>query len=70
MSTVTDKALITELQNMIGQAKALRDGLYTRRPGCVCDERGLCAHHAEVHNRLVTVADDLAKVIRAAQREE
>lgn len=70
MLTATDRQLISDLQNLLGTVASLRDNLYTRRAGCACDERGLCAHHAEVFNRLITVSDDLAKVIRAAQRED
>ena len=64
-----DKKLIADFQALLDTVAGIRRGLYDRQPGCSCDETGLCAHHAEVYNRLQTVADDLAKVIKAAQDE-
>ena len=65
----SDRELITELQTQLDNIARIRRGLYNRKPGCACDENGLCAHHAEVYNRLQTVSDDLAKTIKAAQDE-
>lgn len=64
-----DLRIVTELQALLDKLANMRTDLYNRHSGCSCDERGLCAHHAEVSNRLITVSDDLAKVIKAAQRE-
>lgn len=64
----SDKELIASLQALLGTVATLRSGLYTRRAGCACDDRGLCAHHAQVSNRLITVADELARAIRDTQR--
>lgn len=67
---MSDAVLISELRGVLDEIYKIKKGLYHRRPGyCSCDENGLCAHHAEVYNRLITVSDDLAKVINAAQRE-
>ncbi len=67
--TESDHKLIGDLQTIIDQLADLRRGLYTRRPGCACDERGLCALHADVHSRLIDAADDLAMAISKAQSE-
>lgn len=64
-----DRQIVTDLQALLDTVTIMRRGLYERHPGCSCDHTGLCAHHAEVFNRLITVSDDLAKVIRAAQDE-
>jgi len=64
-----DLRIVTELQALLDKLANMRNDLYSRHSGCSCDERGLCAHHAEVYNRLQTVADDLAKTIKAAQDE-
>lgn len=64
-----DKRLVSDLQALLNTVTGIRRGLYSRQAGCACDDRGLCAHHAEVYNRLITVSDDLAKVIQAAQDE-
>jgi len=65
----SDKQLIADFQKLLDGVSRIREKMYSRKAGCACDERGLCAHHAEVSNRLITVSDDLAKVIKAAQRE-
>lgn len=66
---MSDAVIIGEVRGLLDEVAKLKKFLYHRRPGCSCDENGLCAHHAEIYNRLVTVSDDLAKVIQAAQDE-
>ena len=65
----SDEVIISDLRGLLDEVAKIRKSLYHRRPGCACDENGLCAHHAEVYNRLQTVSDDLAKTIQAAQDE-
>ena len=65
-----DQRLITQLRGMLDQLASMRESLYARRQGCACDERGLCSHHAMIHNALQGAADDLARAIGQAQREE
>lgn len=67
--TESDRKLIGDLQALLDQLAGLRRGLYIRRPGCACDERGLCALHAEVHSQLVDAADSLARAICKAESE-
>ena len=67
---MTDDVIIYELRGMLDEVTKLRKFLYHKRTGCCCDESSLCGHHAEVFNRLLTVSDDLAKVISAARDEE
>jgi hypothetical protein len=65
----SDQKLIGELQTMLDQIAGLKQGLHTRRPGCQCDEKHLCALHAAVYNHLTQAADDLARAIGQAQAE-
>ena len=65
-----DQRLIDQLRGMLDQLAAMRESLYARRAGCACDERGLCSHHGMVYNALQAAADDLARAISEAQREE
>lgn len=64
-----DLQLVKELQAVLDTLATMRNNLYARHRGCSCDETGLCAHHAQVYNRLVTAADELARAIKDAQRE-
>jgi hypothetical protein len=64
-----DLQIVQDLQALLDKLANMRTDLYNRHSGCSCDERGLCAHHAQVHNRLITVADELARAIKDAQRE-
>jgi uncharacterized protein (DUF488 family) len=65
----SDQRLISELQALLDQLAELKRGLYTRRPGCTCDEKHLCALHAAVYNHLSEASDDLARAINQAQAE-
>lgn len=48
-----DKQLAQELNELKAAVKAKQKTLYKSRPDeCVCNEDGLCAHHADVWNRL------------------
>jgi hypothetical protein len=61
--TESDRQLIAKLRNMIDILSYERAKLYTRRTGCACDEKYLCALHAEVWSRLVEAADGLSLAI-------
>lgn len=65
----SDKKLIGELQTMLDQLDRQRRELYTRRPGCSCNENHLCALHAAVWNYLQDASDDLSRAIKYAQSE-
>lgn len=64
-----DLQIVNELQALLDKLANMRTDLYNRHSGCSCDERGLCAHHAQIYNRLGAVSDELARAIHDAQRE-
>ena len=64
-----DLQLVKDLQALLDKLANMRTDLYNRHSGCSCDENGLCAHHAQVYNRLITAADELARAINDTQRE-
>jgi transcriptional regulator of aromatic amino acid metabolism len=47
-----DQKLSEELGSILDKLISLQDNLYQQRPGCRCDEKRLCAHHAAVYNHL------------------
>lgn len=66
-----DRKLIKKLQVLIDQAKKLNTDLYGNpRPGCACDGKSICGHHADVYNAIEKVQDDLALAIGKAGRIE
>ncbi len=65
----SDKKLIADLQDLVGKVENLKRGLYTRRAGCTCDEKHLCALHAAVWDHLDEASNNLARVIGQAQAE-
>lgn len=67
--TESDQKLIADLRALLDQLTGLKRGLYTRRPGCSCDEKHLCALHAAVYNHLNQAADNLARAIGQAQSD-
>lgn len=64
-----DAKIVTDLQALLDKLATMRSDLYNRHRGCNCDEKGLCAHHAQVFTRLSNAADELARTIKDAQRE-
>jgi hypothetical protein len=66
-----DKRLVKDIQKLLYQVSKLRTGLYsTPRPGCACDGKSICAHHAEIYNRLDQAYDILVLASAAARRIE
>ena len=64
-----DAKIVNDLQALLDTLGNMRNDLYNKHPGCSCDTNGLCSHHATIYNRLITVADELARAIKDAQRE-
>jgi hypothetical protein len=68
--TESDKALIADLQALLGTVATVRKGLiHPQRPGCACDGKALCSLHAQIYNRLLTISDELARAIKDAGSE-
>ncbi len=66
-----DRLLVKKLQALIDQTRKLNTDLYANpRPGCACDGKSICAHHADVYTALEKVQDDLALAIHKAGRIE
>lgn len=65
----SDKQLDEKLRAILGEVLAARDGLYQRRPGCQCDEKRLCAHHAAVYKHLDQVRVNLHRAIDQVESE-
>jgi hypothetical protein len=67
--TESDRKLITELQTVLDQLDTVRHNLYTRRPGCQCDEKTLCALHAAVYNYVFDAGVKISLAIGQAEAE-
>lgn len=66
-----DKKLISDVQGLLSKISSLRTDLYRYpRPGCACNGKSICAHHAEIYNRLDQAYDILVLVSAAARRAE
>lgn len=62
----SEEMIVSDIRGVLDEVAKIKRGMYHRQPGCACDDNGLCAHHAEVRERLQTASDDLAKAIKAA----
>lgn len=65
----SDKKLVEDLQAVLDQLDSLRRKLYTRRSGCACDEKTLCALHAAVENHIWDAAMKVSLAIGQALAE-
>ena len=64
----SDQKLSKELREILDRVLAMRDGLYTSRPGCACDDRRLCAHHAAVWNHLNKLRTNFHRAIDQVEK--
>ena len=64
--TEFDKKTAERLRGIIDELAAIRAGMYQSGHGCACDERGLCALHADIYSRLTEAADSLALAVGKA----
>jgi len=68
--TPYDNEIGTKLKAIIIDLRKLETELYDRHPGCVCDEYGLCSHHATFSDRLLDGIDKLMLAVKETEREE
>ena len=64
-----DRDLAGALRDMQGSLDGWIDRLFERRFGCSCDERGLCACHAQVQQYLQAACAELGKAADYTLRE-
>ena len=68
--TPYDNEIATRLKTIIGELRHLETSLYNRHNGCVCNEQGLCSHHAMVDDRILDGIDKLMLAVKECQRVE
>ncbi len=64
----------TRLAHDLGEVKITllkqRESLYFERRECACDSETLCAHHAEISNRLDEAIRQLTLAIECAHKKD
>lgn len=66
-----DKILVLKINKLKAEISKLRTDLYLNpRPGCACNGKSICAHHAEVYNSLDAAFDRLSMAAAQAGRDE
>jgi hypothetical protein len=64
-----DKQLAKDLDALKAQLIAKRQSLYAERRECVCDDGGLCAHHADIANHLDEAIRRVDLAMQCTQQE-